>query len=74
MSMKEDVKFVAADGTSSVEDFYWFCISITFDNHFSSERIGFVGSNEGVHGGYFVSVGGYAVCVLAAAFFAGAVC
>lgn len=58
---EENVEPVPADGTASVEDFYWRCIFVSRDDYFSSKGVFFVGRHEGIVGSYFVAAGGLAI-------------
>ena len=70
---EEDVEPVSLDGAAPVEDFYGLSVVIAGNDHFSSEGVSFVGRDEYVAWLYFVPAGGYAVRILAAAFWARAI-
>ncbi len=70
---EEDVEPVSTDGATPVENFYGLSIVIAGDGHFSSEGVSFVGRHEDIAWLYFVPAGGYAVRILAAAFWARAI-
>ena len=57
VGVEKDVEPVSADSAASVEDFYGFCIAVAGDDHFSAERVLFVGCYEGVAGAYSVPAG-----------------
>jgi hypothetical protein len=61
MGAEENVEPVPADGTASVEDFYWLCIFVSRDDYFSAEGVFFVGRHKGIAGAYFVAAGGFAI-------------
>ena len=73
VGVEKDVEPVSADSAASVEDFYGLCILVAGDDHFSAERVLFVGCYEGVAGSYFVPTSRLAVRIFAAALLAGAI-
>jgi hypothetical protein len=73
VGVEEDVEPVSLDGAAPVENFYGLSIIIAGDNHFCSEGISFVGRHEDIAWLYFEAGCGYAVGILAAAFWARAI-
>ena len=73
VGVEEYVQPVSTDGAAPVEDFYGLSIFVAGDDHFSAERVLFVGRHEGITRPYFMAAGRYAVRIFAAAFFARAI-
>ncbi len=73
VGVEKYVEPVSADSAASVEDFYKLGIAVAGDDHFTAERVFFVGCYEGVAGSYFVPASRLAVRIFAAALLAGAI-
>ena len=73
VGVEEDIEPVSPNGTAPVENFHGLSIIIAGDNHFCSEGVSLVGSHEDIAWLYFESRCGYAVGILAAAFWTRAI-
>lgn len=72
--VEEYVEAVATYDPAPVEDFNGFAIIVAWNNHFSAERVHFVGGNKDVVASYLVAVSGFTIGEFAATSSAGTVC
>ena len=73
MGREEDIDSIPLDGSTSVDHFYRSSMTVAGDDHLRTKGISLVGRHEGVAGLYHMAASGYAVRILAAAFWAGAI-